>query len=119
MKRIFCLICVFCGFIAIRAAVRLPHFISDGMVLQQQTECKLWGWTDKNKTVRVTTSWDGKAYQVKADKTGRFEVKVLSPKAGGPFTITFNDGTEKLLENVLSGEVWLCSGQSNMEMQCR
>ena len=119
MKRIFCLICVFCGFIAIRAAVRLPHFISDGMVLQQQTECKLWGWTDKNKTVRVTTSWDGKAYQVKADKTGRFEVKVLSPKAGGPFTITFNDGTEKLLENVLIGEVWLCSGQSNMEMQMK
>ena len=91
MKRIFCLICVICGFIAIRATVRLPQFISDGMVLQQQTECKLWGWTEKNKTVSVTTSWDGKTYKVKADKTGRFEVKVLSPEAGGPFTITFND----------------------------
>lgn len=119
MKRIFCLICVIGGFIAIQAAIRLPHFISDGMVLQQQTECKLWGWTEKNKTVRVTTSWDGKAYQVKADKTGRFEIKVLSPKAGGPFTITFNDGVETRLENILIGEVWLCSGQSNMEMQMK
>ena len=119
MKRIFCLICVICGFIAIRATVRLPQFISDGMVLQQQTECKLWGWTEKNKTVSVTTSWDGKTYKVKADKTGRFEVKVLSPEAGGPFSITFNDGQEKRLEHILIGEVWLCSGQSNMEMQMK
>ena len=119
MKRIICVICVICGFIAMRAEVRLPRFISDGMVLQQQTECKLWGWTDKNKTVRVTTSWDGKTYQAKADKTGRFEVKIYSPKAGGPYTVSFNDGKEKLLENVLCGEVWLCSGQSNMEMQMK
>lgn len=121
MKRIFCLICVICGFIAIRAAVRLPHFIGDGMVLQQQTECKLWGWTNAGKKgVIVVTSWDNKEYLSEVDKNGRFELKVKTPKAGGPYYIGFSDGEELLtIDNILIGEVWLCSGQSNMEMQMK
>ena len=121
MKRIFCLICVICGFIAIRATVRLPQFISDGMVLQQQTECKLWGWTNAGKKgVIVVTSWDDKEYLSEVDKNGRFELKVKTPKAGGPYYIGFSDGEELLtINNILIGEVWLCSGQSNMEMQMK
>ena len=102
-----------------RAEVRLPRFFSDNMVLQQQAECNLWGTADKGKTVKVTTSWDRKTYQVKTDKDGKFELKVQTPEAGGPYEINFNDGKPFLLKNILIGEVWICSGQSNMEMQMK
>lgn len=119
MKRIvivfsICLIALGC-----RAKVRLPQFFSDNMVLQQQAECNLWGTADKGKTVKVTTSWDRKTYQVKTDKDGKFELKVQTPEAGGPYEINFNDGKPFLLKNILIGEVWICSGQSNMEMQMK
>ena len=104
---------------SVSAEVKLPAFFADNMVLQQQTECNLWGWADKGKTVTVTTSWDGKAYRVKAARDGRFEVKVQTPAAGGPYDITFSDGQTCTLSNVLIGEVWICSGQSNMEMQMK
>lgn len=96
------------------------------MVLQQQTECNLWGTADKGKTVKVTTSWDQKTYQVKTDKDGKFEVKVQTPEAGGPYEITFTEMSSHLsplstctLGNILIGEVWICAGQSNMEMQMK
>lgn len=108
------------------AEVRLPRFFSDNMVLQQQTECNLWGTADKGKTVKVTTSWDQKTYQVKTDKDGKFEVKVQTPEAGGPYEITFTEMSSHLsplstctLGNILIGEVWICAGQSNMEMQMK
>ena len=101
------------------AEVRLPRFFSDNMVLQQQTECNLWGTADKGKTVKITTSWDQKTYQVKADKDGKFEVKVQTPEAGGPYEVTFNDGKPLTLRNILIGEVWICAGQSNMEKQMK
>ena len=107
---------------SVRAEVKLPMFFADGMVLQQQTECRLWGWVDKlydgtpKREVTVTTSWDGKAYTTVSDSDGRFEVTVQTPVAGGPYDITFNDGMQQRLQNILIGEVWLCSGQSNMEM---
>ncbi len=119
MRRIALLI--ICYFLVghVVAHVTLPNFFSDNMVLQQQTECNLWGWTDKGKTVSVTTSWDQKTYTAKADRAGRFELKVQTPEAGGPYNITFNDGSICSLENILIGEVWICSGQSNMEMQMK
>ena len=101
------------------AEVRLPNFFSDNMVLQQQTECNLWGTADKDKTVKITTSWNQRSYQVKTDKNGRFEVKILTPQAGGPYEITFDDGKPLTLRNILIGEVWICAGQSNMEMQMK
>ena len=117
-----------------QAEVKLPAFFSDGMVLQQQTECRLWGTAEKGKTVAVTTSWDGKTYAARADKAGRFELKVQTPEAGGPYDITFQEQSTSqkavanstlytlhstLLKNILIGEVWICSGQSNMEMQMK
>lgn len=101
------------------AEVSLPNFFSDNMVLQQQTECNLWGTADKGQTVKITTSWDQKTYLVKAGKDGKFEVKVQTPEAGGPYEITFNDGKAVTLHNILIGEVWICAGQSNMEMQMK
>ena len=117
MRRIVLLFIVYCLlFSPIRALVRLPQFFSDNMVLQQQTECNLWGWADPGKKVQVITSWDKKSYTVTARKDGRFGVTVKTPKAGGPHAVVFKDGDVVTLNNVMIGEVWICSGQSNMEM---
>jgi sialate O-acetylesterase len=95
---------------------------ADGMVLQQRQQVRLWGWCDKfyggtaGRQVTVITSWDNATYTATSDSDGRFEVTVQTPQAGGPYDITFNDGMQRRLRNVLIGEVWICSGQSNMEM---
>lgn len=100
-----------------QAKVRLPHILSDNMVLQQQSDARLWGWAKAGKTVKVSVSWSDVVYTAKADKNGRWLVKVKTPKAGyTPLTITFDDGDQVTLKNILSGEVWVCGGQSNMEM---
>ena len=101
------------------AKVRLPQFFSDNMVLQQQSKCRIWGWAEPGKKVQVITSWDKKGYSATTRKDGYFQVTVQTPEAGGPYTITFRDGDTILLQNVLIGEVWICSGQSNMEMQMK
>ncbi len=119
MKRITLSLLLCLMVVSLNAEVQLPNFFDDGMVLQQQTTCNLWGKADKGKTVRVTTSWDGKIYQVKAGAYGHFKVQVQTPEAGGPFSITFDDGSVCTLEDILIGEVWICSGQSNMEMQMK
>ena len=99
------------------AKVRLPHIIGDNMVLQQQTEARLWGWAKAGQTVRVTTSWSDEVVSTKAGKDGKWLVKVKTPKASyEPLSITFDDGEPLIINNVVSGEVWVCAGQSNMEM---
>ena len=115
MRKLICAICAICA-LNVNAKVKLPSFFSDGMVLQQQAECNIWGWTEV-KDVTIVTSWDEKTYKVQADKDGRFGLKVRTPKAGGPYTIGFKDADDYVqLNNVMIGEVWICSGQSNMEM---
>ncbi len=99
-----------------QANITLPAFFSDGMVLQQQTDAAIWGWAKANSTVQLTTSWNKKKYTTAAGADGKWKLKVSTPVAGGPFDITISDGTAITLKNILIGEVWLCSGQSNMEM---
>ena len=86
------------------------------MVLQQQAEVKLWGKARPNATVTVKTSWNGQTYKFSSDGKGGWSLTVSTPVAGGPYKIIFNDGELLTLQNVLIGEVWFCSGQSNMEM---
>ncbi|MBN2632327.1 MAG: sialate O-acetylesterase [Bacteroidales bacterium] len=100
----------------IRAEVKLPSIFTDNMVIQQQTEAAIWGTATANSTVKISTSWNRKSYTSKADATGRWKIKVSTPVAGGPYTITVTQGNTIVLKNVLVGEVWVCSGQSNMEM---
>lgn len=119
MKRLQTMLLVICVTMSALAKVRLPQFFSDNMVLQQQTDCNIWGWTEAGKKVIVLTSWDKKSYATTANKDGRFQVKVKTPEAGGPYEITFKDGETISLKNILIGEVWICSGQSNMEMQMK
>lgn len=101
------------------SAVKLPYFFSDNMVLQQKTEAAIWGWAKAGSTVQISTSWNKAKYAVKADAAGKWKTKISTPAAGGPYNITISDGTAVTLKNVLIGEVWLCSGQSNMEMQMK
>lgn len=99
-----------------KAEVKLPAFFSDGMVLQQQTLCNLWGTADAGKVLKIHTSWDNKNYKSTVDADGKWQIQVNTPTAGGPYDISFNDGKITTLKNILIGEVWICSGQSNMEM---
>jgi sialate O-acetylesterase len=96
--------------------VILPYFFSDNMVLQQQTDAAIWGWSNTNTKVQVTTSWNKKKYSTTTDSKGDWKLKIATPSAGGPYQITISDGEAITLKNILIGEVWLCSGQSNMEM---
>lgn len=98
------------------AKIRLPAFISSNMLLQQQEETKLWGWSEPDVSIKLTASWNDRQYEVKTNKEGYWEFKLNTPAAGGPYTLLLDDGEKLLLENILIGELWFCSGQSNMEM---
>ena len=115
MRKIICVICVIFG-LSLNAKVRLPQFFSDNMVLQQQSECNIWGWAEPGAWVSISTSWDKKGHNVQANKYGQFGLKVKTPEAGGPYFIGFKDKDYVQISNVMIGEVWICSGQSNMEM---
>lgn len=104
--------------LAAAAKVRLPHILGDGMVVQQDTEVRLWGWAKPGAKVAITTSWAAGKTSCTADNQGRWLAIVRTPKASyTPLSITFSDGdgTTKLAD-ILAGEVWVCAGQSNMEM---
>jgi sialate O-acetylesterase len=94
----------------------LPALVGDNMVLQQQSVVSLWGKAKARAAVAVTTSWDGKKYTAQSAADGSWRIRVSTPAAGGPFTISLSDGEAMLLKNILIGEVWVCSGQSNMSM---
>jgi sialate O-acetylesterase len=96
--------------------VKLPAIFGDNMVLQQQTNVAFWGKAAPGASVRVATSWNGKSYSATADKSGNWKLKAATPGAGGPYNVTISDGKAITLKNVMIGEVWVCSGQSNMEM---
>lgn len=101
----------------VKADIIFPAFISDGMVLQQQTNAPLWGKTSVGNRIIVVTSWNNKEYVTKSDNRGYWKLSVETPEAGGPYSITFREGNNVItLQDILIGEVWLCSGQSNMEM---
>ncbi|UYI75234.1 MAG: sialate O-acetylesterase [Bacteroides xylanisolvens] len=101
------------------AKIELPSIIADNMVLQQQSNVKLWGKAAPNRKVKIIPSWSNKVYEVSSDSFGKWLINIFTPKAGGPYSIRISDGDEVVLENILIGEVWLCSGQSNMEMPMR
>ena len=117
MKRFLLLTLAVCS-LSMQAKVRLSHLVGDNMVLQQQTEARLWGWAKPGREVKVTTSWNSEVVKVKVAKDGMWLAKVKTPAASyDPLSITFDDGDGQLtVNNVVSGEVWVCAGQSNMEM---
>ncbi len=103
---------------SVSAKVTLPKFITDNMVLQQNATLTLPGHAIPGAKVTVKTDWLDKELTTKAAADGSFRISVPTPAAGGPFTMIISDGDkagDTILSNLLSGEVWLCSGQSNME----
>ncbi len=122
MKQKFSILSVLVFFLlatSLKAEVKLPAIFGDNMVLQQQTDAAIWGHATASKTVKINTSWNKKSYSAKADSEGKWKIKVQTPSAGGPYSITISDGKILTLNNVLIGEVWVCSGQSNMQMTMR
>jgi sialate O-acetylesterase len=93
----------------------LPGLFKSNMVLQQNSQVKIWGWGKSLEKVTVFTSWDNETAKIVVDKNGRWEVMVDTPAFGGPYLIEIKGNNSFTLTNVLIGEVWLVSGQSNME----
>jgi len=115
MKRaLFTLILSFVA-ISLYATIHLPNILSSNMVLQQKSTTKLWGWGSPDEKISINTSWDNKTIKISADGNARWQVDIQTPEAGGPYTIVFQGENKIVLENIFIGEVWVCSGQSNME----
>ena len=100
----------------VQAKVTLPAFFTNNMVIQQNSTLTLPGKAKAGKNVTVKASWNDNKFTTKATADGSFRIEIPTPAAGGPYTITISDGETLTLKNVLAGEVWFCSGQSNMEM---
>lgn len=116
MKKLTFLLAAVFAASGVSAKVTLPKFFADGMVMQRETSANLWGTAKASATVKITTSWDNKTYVTKTDSEGKWKASVKTPAAGGPYSITLSDGEKTQLNNILIGELWICSGQSNMEM---
>jgi len=95
--------------------LRLPAILSSGMVLQQNDSAALWGWAGPGEKVFVTTGWDNRTDSTIVSSGATWRMRVKTPAAGGPYTITLRSRNTIRLEDVMMGEVWVCSGQSNME----
>lgn len=103
----------------VKAQVNLPSIFGNNMVLQRNNDVSIWGTAKPGKSVTVVTSWNGVSYETKSDNEGNWKLKVKTPEAGGPYQIDITEGETLRLVNVLIGEVWVCSGQSNMERTLR
>lgn len=98
-----------------QAQLRLPAIISDGMVLQQNAKVALWGWAAPGEQITITNNWNRRAVTLTTDASGKWLTYITTTKAGGPYQLTFKASNTIDVNNILMGEVWLASGQSNME----
>ena len=104
-------------YLKVNARVRLPDLVSSNMVLQRNTTITLWGWADPGEKFTVSASWLKNPIPVTVDKAGDWKVNVSTTKTKQPQSIKITGNKEVIaLDNILFGEVWLCSGQSNMEI---
>jgi sialate O-acetylesterase len=104
---------------AAESNVSLPGIFSDNMVIQQKSDLLIWGWAKTGEQVVIKTGWSDSELKTIADPQGKWKVTVNTPSAGGPYDISIKGYNELRLKNVLIGEVWLCSGQSNMEWSAK
>lgn len=115
MQKFILLTIILLTTIACVAQTKLPRFLSDSMVLQRNTNAAIWGTDIANKKIKVTGSW-GNVDSTITNSVGNWKLKIATPAAGGPYTLTINGSSTIVIKDVQIGEVWLCSGQSNMEM---
>jgi len=116
MKKYFALLFL-CFCIFSNANVKLPLLFNDGMVLQRNKPIPVWGWASANEKVEI--HFNKQIVKTIANKNGKWTVKLKAEKAGGPFELVIKGNNTITLKNVLVGEVWICSGQSNMEFKVK
>ncbi|MBS2099702.1 sialate O-acetylesterase [Carboxylicivirga linearis] len=110
----FILLLLIWSSLSITAQVRLPKLISDGMVLQRDKELTLWGWASPNEKVEI--DFKNHQYKTITDSDGKWQIQLPSQSPGGPFKMKISASNQILINDILIGDVWLCSGQSNMEL---
>lgn len=108
---------IICGFHGTaHAYLKLPSIFSKGAVLQQLDSVPIWGWSDPNRTIIIEPTWGKETYKVISDNCGKWITNISTSCTGGPYKIKISSPTDTIvLSEILLGEVWLCSGQSNME----
>ncbi|MBF9252575.1 sialate O-acetylesterase [Pontibacter sp. 172403-2] len=111
------LCCCLCTAFASEAAVRLPQLVSDGMVLQRNAKANVWGWADPGE--KVTIKFKGKTYRATTGADGKWNIKLTPMPAGGPYTMDIRGSNHLTVKDILLGDVWFCSGQSNMVHQMK
>lgn len=117
MKHFILSIAAICFFCNVSATIVLPKILGNNMLLQQKSEANLWGTAKPNAKIKVSVSWSSDKIHTNSDDNGRWFVKIPTPEASfTPQSITISDGEKLTLNNILIGDVWVCSGQSNMEM---
>lgn len=116
MKKIVLLLLLSSSLSQLQAQLRLPGLFDNHMVIQQNATVPIWGWAQPVQDVKINVSWDTLTVRTKSANTTFWKASIKTPPAGGPHSITIRAGNDVVtLTDVLSGEVWLCSGQSNME----
>ena len=93
------------------AEIRLPAIIGNNMVLQRETQTPVWGWADPGEEINVSVSWHDMQWAVKAGRDGKWMFRMTPPAVGGPYQMTLRGRNTVRIENILVGEVWVCSGQ--------
>ncbi|ADE54028.1 sialate O-acetylesterase [Coraliomargarita akajimensis] len=106
---------LFAAFTAVHAETKLASIFTESMVLQQQDQALIWGTDEPGQPIKVTGSWGEDAHAT-TDDHGKWRLRIATPAAGGPYTLTTEGSSTVAFKDVLIGEVWLCSGQSNMQM---
>lgn len=115
MRKLFLFLVILCVQFSIKAQVKLPALVSDNMVLQQNAKVNLWGWASPNEKINIQLGWQNASIEVVANPTGNWKIAVDTPQGSEKaYSITINGSNKIVLNNVLIGEVWICSGQSNM-----
>ena len=101
----------------VNSQIKLNALFSDNMVLQRNSDVNIWGKSESNQLVTINSSWDEKSYKIKSDNNGDWKIKVKTNLKKGPQTLSIKTKNDiKTIKNILLGEVWFASGQSNMEM---
>jgi len=115
MKKISLLFALINLSVQLMAQVRLPKIFCDNMVLQRERTIPVWGWAGANE--KVTVKLNNQSKTIKANKEGKWRIDLPAENAGGPYTLTVSGKNTLSISNILIGDVWVCSGQSNMEMK--
>jgi sialate O-acetylesterase len=101
-----------CFMLPCYGTVRLPQLVADGLVLQRNAKVKIWGWADAGE--KITVNFQHKTYRTVTDQNGSWKITLQPMKAGGPYTMEIAGNNHITLRDILIGDVWFCSGQSNM-----